>query len=135
VNGGAIRCVDSASPTIRECVFEENSTKNWGGAISIEDARSPRVYANYFSRNQAGVGGSIYVSKTFDPAIRGNIFANNSAGLYGGIRLDQTTGGGAVDRNVFYQNGAGGISLSEEGDSSSGTTPGSNGGTASYLLL
>ncbi|MBN1825301.1 MAG: right-handed parallel beta-helix repeat-containing protein [Candidatus Eisenbacteria bacterium] len=116
VNGGAIRCIGGASPTIRKCSFEENSTKNWGGAISIRDAASPRILDSYFYRNRAGVGGAIYLYRVSDPVVRGNIFSENGdpeIGQYGGVRIEESTAGGSVDNNVFYGNRRGALSLSE----------------------
>ncbi|MFH1680353.1 MAG: right-handed parallel beta-helix repeat-containing protein [Candidatus Eisenbacteria bacterium] len=116
-NGGAIRCVNGAAPMIRNNVFEENRSKNWGGAIAVERANSPRIYDNYFYRNAAGIGGGLYLFETFDPVVRGNIFSANGAKLYGGIRVEGTRGGGSIDNNVFFQNSAGAVSVSEsQGD-------------------
>ncbi|MFH1277394.1 MAG: right-handed parallel beta-helix repeat-containing protein [Candidatus Eisenbacteria bacterium] len=112
-NGGAIRCLDGASPTIRDCWFEKNSSKNWGGAISMSDAVSPRIYDNYFYRNEGGVGGAVYLFRTSDPVIRGNIFSENEADEYGGLRMEKLTGGASIDNNVFRKNARGAISLSE----------------------
>ncbi len=111
-NGGGIRVIQGASPTIRDCAFRANQTENWGGGISITGATSPRIYSNYIFKNRAGIGGGIYIFDTSDPVIRGNIISSNTAVEYGGIRMEQVTGG-SVDNNVFFRNAAGGISLSE----------------------
>lgn len=112
-NGGAIRCLDGASPTIRDCWFQENSTKNWGGAISMVDAVAPRIYDNYFYRNQAGVGGGVYLFRTADAVVRGNIFSENHGDQFGGIRLENLKGTASVDNNIFRRNAGGGISMSQ----------------------
>lgn len=113
VNGGAIRSVNGAAPTIKKNVFESNMSKNWGGAIAMENAVSPRIYDNYFYRNSAGIGGGVYLTGASDPVIRRNIFSANTAKLYGGLRMEGTTDGGSVDNNVFFRNAAGAISVSE----------------------
>ncbi len=112
-NGGAIRCEDGASPTIRDCVFETNTSKNWGGAISMSRPVSPRIYDNYFYRNGAGVGGGVHLFEASDPVLQGNIFFENGADQFGGVRFEALSSGASVTNNVFYKNGNGGISLSE----------------------
>ena len=115
-NGGAVRCVNGASPSIVHNVFKNNESKNWGGAVSILNGESPRILDNYFYLNRAGVGGAVHLFMTSDPIVRGNIFFGNGdevEGIYGGIRLEQTTEGGSVDNNVFIKNKLGAISLSE----------------------
>lgn len=112
INGGAIRVLGGAGPTIRTNVFESNVTNNWGGAISIRDGVAPRIKDNYFARNRAGIGGAIYLFRTSDPVIEENIFASNEATEKGTLRLEEVSGG-RVGNNVFLRNAGGGISLSE----------------------
>ncbi|NNE09668.1 MAG: hypothetical protein HKN20_13995, partial [Gemmatimonadetes bacterium] len=112
INGGAIRILGGAGPTIRRNVFESNVTNNWGGAISIREGVAPHIRQNYFARNRAGIGGAIYLFRTTDPVVEENIFASNTATEKGTLRMEEVTGG-RVGNNVFLRNAGGGISLSE----------------------
>ncbi len=112
INGGAIRILGGAGPTIQRNVFESNVSNNWGGAISIRDGVAPRIRRNYFARNRAGIGGAIYLFRTSDPVVEENIFASNVATEKGTLRMEEVTGG-RIGNNVFLRNAGGGISLSE----------------------
>jgi len=64
-NGGAIKCSDNSSPTINNCIFQNNSAPIIGGAVYLSDSNT--VMRNCtFSDNTAGFfGGAVcYVSGT-----------------------------------------------------------------------
>jgi predicted outer membrane repeat protein len=50
--GGGVCCVEASSPTIRNCVFEENTATQGGGAIYISGS-NPVLTACVFGRNRA----------------------------------------------------------------------------------
>ena len=89
--GGAIEC-EEASPTITNCVFEDNTAELDGGAIDIFYG-SPLITDCVFRSNTANgygdsVGGGIAIygdAPTGDPTtIKNCLFVNNSAAFSGG---------------------------------------------------
>lgn len=55
--GGAIRVASSAAPTIRDCIFVDNSAITVGGAIRVDSAGHPIVSNCVFIDNQAQLAG------------------------------------------------------------------------------
>ena len=85
--GGAIYCYygyeNDVSPTIRNCVFE-NNTSNYGGAICI-DGGSSLITNCVFDSNSANYGGAIYLGSAggdTEPLIQQCTFTGNSADLH-----------------------------------------------------
>ena len=83
---GAIYCYygydNDVSPTIRNCVFE-NNTSNYGGAICI-DGGSSLITNCVFDSNSANYGGAIYLGSAggdTEPLIQQCTFTGNSADL------------------------------------------------------
>lgn len=80
-NGGGMRCRNTASPTIRQCVFTECGAV-LGGAIAFEFSSS-EVSGCVFSSNSAGTGGAIIMGgSSLDMA--SCIFEGNHADSIGG---------------------------------------------------
>ncbi|KKM51318.1 hypothetical protein LCGC14_1555570, partial [marine sediment metagenome] len=84
--GGAIEC-DGASPTINNCVFENNAAELDGGAIDIFYG-SPQITDCVFRGNMAtgygdSVGGGIECYKG-TPTIKNCLFVDNSVSRHGG---------------------------------------------------
>jgi len=84
---GAIYCYygyeNDVSPTIRNCVFE-NNTSNYGGAICI-DGGSSLITNCVFDSNSANYGGAIYLGSAggdTEPLIQQCTFTGNSADLH-----------------------------------------------------
>jgi parallel beta-helix repeat protein/predicted outer membrane repeat protein len=88
--GGAIFCVHS-SPTITNCVFDQDVADWRGGAIAMTDSCSPEITNNVFTGNSATWGGAIYVKGACDPTIGSNLFEGNSAGDGGAVYLFEST--------------------------------------------
>jgi len=86
--GGAVSCTENSSPTIRNCIFEDNWSSWEGGAVWCHQS-SPLVTDCDFSRNRsiAAAGGAIACCSA-DPEIERCTFVENSA-----------YSGGAVDCN------------------------------------
>jgi predicted outer membrane repeat protein len=106
--GGAMLNVDQASPRIVDCVFTNNQAEESGGAVANTDAQ-PEFIDCLFSLNTAGIaGGAIFNTPGSDIVVRGTMFEFNVA----------ETGGGAVfnegakpyfEACTFLSNEAGGF--------------------------
>lgn len=84
--GGAMLNVDGAAPRIIDCVFTNNRADESGGAVANTDAQ-PEFVDCLFSLNSAGIaGGAIFNTPGADIVVRGTMFEYNTA----------ETGGGAV---------------------------------------
>lgn len=78
-NGGGMRN-DSSSPTIVNCVFNDNSATNGGGMYN--NGCDPAIINCVFSDNSATNGGGIYGIDS-DALIANSIFWDNSSDIYG----------------------------------------------------
>jgi predicted outer membrane repeat protein len=114
--GGAIFC-DSSSPTIVDCIFENNLGGNTGGAVSVSGS-SIKIIDCQFRNNEARHGGAIYLDGTFKlnferPAvvqIIDCVFDSNeatAADSYGGAVYAQYYNINViVEGSIFYGNRA-----------------------------
>lgn len=134
--GGAIRCEDSASPEITQCIFSGNTSLNSGGAIACIGGAAPLVNDCRFNGNLAQCnGGGLWCADESDLRLAGCEFEFNHGMREGGgfyaarsahVRLENCTltankavngGGGAVDLGTrlevvdtaFDVNGATGV--------------------------
>jgi hypothetical protein len=83
--GGAIVCLNAASPTIRDCRLIDNVADDWGGAIACDDQSSPWITNNYIAGNHSNLfGGAILCADGSSPLIEYNTIINNSALASGG---------------------------------------------------
>ncbi len=79
--GGAVRCRNGSSPTLRNCIFADNSAGNSGGALGAENA-SPSISFCTFVGNRCSLVGPGAVACSGEPApIIGNctFWGNESA--------------------------------------------------------
>jgi parallel beta-helix repeat protein len=77
--GGGIACWVS-SPTIKNCNFEGNAASSDGGGLYCYDNSSPIVLNCKFTSNSAGkVGGAIYCGSNSDPLIMNCVIKGNLA--------------------------------------------------------
>ncbi len=92
-----------SSPTLRNCIFENNSAPNGGGLYS--EGGSPEIIDCRFINNIATSGscGGMY-NRSGSPKLTGCEFNNNSAESGGGACLDNS--GGTVSSTVFTNNSA-----------------------------
>jgi len=73
--GGAVLCESDSSPTIKECIFENNYA-NRGGALSAEYS-DPIIYKCEFNQNSShSMGGACYFNR-FDAYISDCVFNGN----------------------------------------------------------
>ncbi|NQT00424.1 MAG: C10 family peptidase [Planctomycetes bacterium] len=94
--GGAIYCTGGSDPTIRSCVFSNNTAVSKGGAF-YNNVSNPKIIACKFNNNTAGIpdgstgeGGAIYNSGS-GPNIICSVFTNNSAQNSGGAVYSDST--------------------------------------------
>lgn len=109
--GGAIY-VNGGSPTIRECVFENNAANigaayGMGGAI-FAIGGAPRVVDCAFSNNRATSGGAVALMTATDASLSGNTFLANacvdSTASNLGAALWISGGVASVDGDVYQGN-------------------------------
>jgi hypothetical protein len=72
-----------ASPTIRNCIFSNNSTNNEGGGM-FNSHSSPTMTDCSFSNNKAYSGGGMYNYRSSSPMLTNCVFSGNSASHSGG---------------------------------------------------
>ena len=103
--GGAV-WGDMTNASFTNCVFDSNSSTEWGGAIYITDSSSPDIYDCVFSRNSAGLrGGGLYFQETGTPDIRRTDWVENSAGGRGGAIYNRGSAP-TLDSCYFFSNNA-----------------------------
>lgn len=112
--GGAIH-IESASPTILNCVFLENELPTlpptWpptqGGAISTSNGAAPIIEQCHFEANRAHQGGAIFnQSPSLDMQIIGCDFVDNFAAAAGGA-LTTWEGSHQISNSTFTGNTSG----------------------------
>ncbi len=117
-DGGAVMVLNGASPTIEHCLFYANTTEcGRGAALAADRSARPRVVANVFANNRAGLddpmrssdGGAV---SYFDWS--GGVFEDNV--VVANESLSRNDAGGmfvalwsapAIRRNVFVANESG----------------------------
>ncbi len=105
--GGGIYCM-GASPTIVDCIIQ-NNTASYGGGIACNQNASPEIINVMILNNNAqDSGGGIYAEANSMPQITGCVIsANVSAGNGGGIVCYHSSSIGIVNSNIV-NNTAGG---------------------------
>jgi predicted outer membrane repeat protein len=89
-DGGAIRC-SQASPTIRNCRFEENRALANGGAIYADHSLLTVLECSFVQNDADRHGGAVAVGTHSSPALIGCTFNENYAqGDGGGVWCDNT---------------------------------------------
>ena len=102
--GGAICCVDSASPLIKENSICYNFASSHGGAIKCYYLSSPEIRNNIFDYNKATSGGAISLGFHSNPIMTQNTFSNNYAELIGGAIEIRSFIDCEVTNNIFENN-------------------------------
>jgi hypothetical protein len=107
--GGGMRIING-SPTIRNNIFEKNSTITGGGGMRVTFDANPLIINNIFQDNTApsGRGGGLSV-EVATAEIIGNTFLRNkafgiSASSGGAIRILDTTAKALISNNVMKFN-------------------------------
>lgn len=103
---GACIYISNSSPTIEDCIFENNYSDIGGAGIWIEGASSPTITGCTFRYNQGTNGAAVLVwLPGASPDFDGCTFHDNYA-IWGGAFADFDGGSARVDNSVFYNNGA-----------------------------
>lgn len=116
VAGPGLICVDGESPTIRRCIFRDNRSLQFGGAVMNIGGSAPRYVGCVFTQNRAGTsggavgntgaaatfidctftlnraeaaGGAIFNTPDSPVVIEGCRFENNSAEIGGGAIFNE----------------------------------------------
>ncbi|MBN2211572.1 MAG: hypothetical protein JW709_09275 [Sedimentisphaerales bacterium] len=117
--GGAVFC-DGASPTMRNCMFQENRSYAAGGAVYGQNQASPVIENCRFEGNYTlGNGGGFYFTVDSNPVIRDCVFQNNN-GTFGGGGYLCGDCNPIVNRCIFQDNNGsfgGGLYLDMNGNS------------------
>jgi predicted outer membrane repeat protein len=109
VGGGLL--IDSGSPVIRNCAFEQNRAYSssyqyacTGGGAHIMGSGSPLFERCLFSENEAiGYGGAMSIEAPATPVIVDCVFASNVAGYWGGGIFNGWVGSPGVQvRNCLF---------------------------------
>lgn len=104
-NGGAISCMNSSSPTIKNCIITRNSATSSGGGIFCSDSSSPILVNNVINSNLAGTyGGGISCNNSSAPTIVNNTIVGNSAGTTGGGIRCQNSSFPTVINTILWGN-------------------------------
>ena len=100
--GGGIFC-DTASPLIRDCIFDTCQTDGSGGAIYCDDGAGPRLENCQFNTNQALHGGAISSTDGSVPECVQCTFYKNVAASNGGA-ISISSSNPALINCKFYKN-------------------------------
>lgn len=97
-SNGGITCAYSSSPTIHNCIIEQNFRSD-GGGISCFYSSKPLIYSCIIQNNTSGNrGGGIHLSEHCDAVIRDCEILDNHAGAGGAISCDEA---GPIIRNCL----------------------------------
>lgn len=87
-DGGAVMCLNGATPVFEHCYFIDNATEcGRGGALACDRQASPRITGCVFANNRAGLddpmrssdGGAVSAFGGARPELIGNIVVGNQA--------------------------------------------------------
>ncbi len=105
----AIQC-SGASPTVRECIINDNWNGLFGGGVLAETGAAPRVVDCVLSNNLAGMGAGAYVDASTAEFERCEFFGNRTD-LFGGGGLASANGADVTVLDcTFHHNQAIGFS-------------------------
>ena len=82
--GGGVLCSGS-SPTIRDCVFKNNTAEDYGGGLCCANGASPDISNCEFVANEAYYGGGLCCLTNATPNIIDCVMTRNSAHSGGGV--------------------------------------------------
>ena len=109
-NGGAIISFASQSNSLLEisnCVFIENNSTNFGGAIYMENYGNNTIINSKFSNNFASYGGVIYLISSQSNNLFEIVdcdFSENNSSNYGGTFYMEKFGSSTLTKNNFSKN-------------------------------
>lgn len=104
-NGGAVRCVGGAEPTVSNCIIRDCSAAR-GGGFYIHESSPTLMYTEIRDCTASEWGGAIYCYNSSGAAFVGLIIGNNTAGEGSGMYI--WSGAPYVSMCTFYRNSADG---------------------------
>lgn len=112
-HGGAV-LVDGTGTSVRiaRCVFAENETLGWGGAVACTNQASVLLEDCEFFANRAVRGGAVVIYNRAEASLVDSRFRENQA-LRGGALFVSTTASAQLDAVWFGENRATGTSAPE----------------------
>ncbi len=117
-NGGAISTnTNGITLNISDCIFENNTATNLGGAVFISQTTISTITNTIFRNNTAANGGAIFVNSSTTCTISNCSFNNNIASAIGGaiaitILSTFNISDSTIQNNSAGSFGGGGISIS-----------------------
>lgn len=96
------------SPTLRNCIFIDNSAERFGGAVLNVGVGVPRFEGCVFLGNRAGESGGAVANTEASPEFIDCRFEDNVAGTAGGAMLNTPGSNPLLSGCVFVNNSAGG---------------------------
>ena len=110
LDGGGMHNYATSSPTLTECVFNENSAERWGGGMYNYPWSSPSLTNCIFIRNLAssryhGEGGGMCNETDSSPTLTNCTFTENAAAFYGGGMYDSHSTP-TINNCIFWANTA-----------------------------
>jgi len=85
-SGAGIFCIDSSSPTITDCIFENNQASLYGGGLYTSMNASPTITGTLFIGNRADFfGGAVFCNSDSPADFSGCTFAGNESDNGGGL--------------------------------------------------
>jgi predicted outer membrane repeat protein len=104
--GGAMFCNEESSPTVNDCIFEQNQVFGIsGGAVANRNGSSPVFNDCTFDDNQGGLGGAVANINSASGVFRLCIFTNNHAQT-GGAMANHSSSSPEVTGCLFHDNTA-----------------------------
>ena len=104
--GGAVHCLDGASPEFRRCAFTGNEAVSLGGAVACHDGSSPAFTECLFAGNAAGVlGGALALSRGSRPVLTRCTIAGGGAELGSAISAFDDAGAALTACIVAFNDG------------------------------
>jgi len=103
--GGAIYCYNNSSPSITNCVINNNSAVIGGGITCTGSNTKPKIVNCNITANSALVGGGGFYFNVSSPIIKNCIVSENTA-PYGGAFYSHYTGNPLISNCTVTQNTA-----------------------------
>ncbi|RPJ44754.1 MAG: hypothetical protein EHM19_06280, partial [Candidatus Latescibacterota bacterium] len=105
--GGAIHFSVHASALVENCVFENDSSSGWGGAVAVESNSYPTFRSCVFTGNGAALDGGALAMRDAEVILDTCRFEENRSGANGGaVSYLGGEGGGIAAASCFFTQNA-----------------------------